>query len=72
VILNAYLSIYVHTVYWLVLCQLETNGVITEKGASSEGNASMRSNCKAFSQLVIKGERPLVGGTISGIVVLVL
>ena len=25
----------------------------------------MRSNCKAFSQLVIKGERPLVGGTIS-------
>jgi hypothetical protein len=23
----------------------------------------MRSNCKAFSQLVIKGERPLVGGT---------
>jgi hypothetical protein len=30
----------------------------------------MRSNCKAFSQLVIKGERPLVGGTISGMVVL--
>jgi hypothetical protein len=28
----------------------------------------MRSNCKAFSQLVIKGERPLVGGTISGLV----
>jgi hypothetical protein len=24
----------------------------------------MRSSCKAFSQLVIKGERPLVGGTI--------
>jgi hypothetical protein len=33
-------------------------------------NASMRSNCKAFPQLVIKGERPLVGGTISGLVVL--
>jgi hypothetical protein len=32
----------------------------------------MRSNCKAFSQLVIKGERPLVGGTISGLIVLVL
>jgi hypothetical protein len=31
----------------------------------------MRSNCKAFSQLVIKGERPLVGGTIPGLVVLV-
>ena len=30
----------------------------------------MRSNCKAFSQLVIKGERPLVGGKISGLVVL--
>ena len=30
----------------------------------------MRSNCKAFSELVIKGERPLVGGTISGLVVL--
>jgi hypothetical protein len=30
----------------------------------------MRSNCKAFPQLVIKGERLLVGGTISGLVVL--
>ena len=30
----------------------------------------MRSNCKAFSQLVVKGERSLVGGTISGLVVL--
>jgi hypothetical protein len=30
----------------------------------------MRSNCKSFPQLVIKGERPLVGGTISGLVVL--
>jgi hypothetical protein len=30
----------------------------------------MRFNSKAFSQLVIKGERPLVGGTISGLVVL--
>jgi hypothetical protein len=30
----------------------------------------MRSSCKAFSQLVIKGERPLVNGTISGLVVL--
>jgi hypothetical protein len=50
------------------LCQLDTAGVITEKGASVD--ASMRSNCKAFSQLVIQGERPLVGGTISGLVVL--
>jgi hypothetical protein len=30
----------------------------------------MRSSCKAFSQLVIKGERPLVSGTISGPAVL--
>jgi hypothetical protein len=30
----------------------------------------MRSNSKAFSQFVIKGERPLVGGTISRLVVL--
>jgi hypothetical protein len=30
----------------------------------------MRSSCGAFSQLVIKGERLLVGGTISGLVVL--
>jgi hypothetical protein len=30
----------------------------------------MRSNCKAFSQLVIKGERPLVGDAISGLTVL--
>jgi hypothetical protein len=30
----------------------------------------MRYNCKAFSQLVMKGERPLVGGAISGMVVL--
>jgi hypothetical protein len=30
----------------------------------------MRSSCEALSQLVIKGERPLVGGTISGLVVL--
>jgi hypothetical protein len=30
----------------------------------------MRSSCKAFSQLVIYGERPLVGGTIPGLIVL--
>ena len=30
----------------------------------------MRSSCKAFSQLVIKGERPLVDGAISRLVVL--
>jgi hypothetical protein len=30
----------------------------------------MRSSCGAFSQLVIKGERPLMGIAISGLVVL--
>jgi hypothetical protein len=30
----------------------------------------MRFNYKAFSQLVIKGERPLVGGTTSELVIL--
>jgi hypothetical protein len=30
----------------------------------------MRSSCKAFSQLVIRGGGPLVGGTIPGLVVL--
>ena len=30
----------------------------------------MRSSCKTFSQLVIKGERPLVDGTVPGLVVL--
>jgi hypothetical protein len=30
----------------------------------------MRSSCGVFPQLVIKGERPLVGGTISGLAIL--
>ena len=30
----------------------------------------MRFICGAFSQLVVKGERPLMGGTTSGLVVL--
>jgi hypothetical protein len=45
-------------------------GVITEKGASFGENGSMRSSCKALSQLVTKGGGSLVGGTISGLVVL--
>jgi hypothetical protein len=36
------------------------------------GNASTRPSCKAFSQLVIKGGGPIVGGAISGLVILVL
>ena len=43
---------------WLVLCvNLTQAGVITEKGASLEENASMRSSYKALSQLVIKDGR---------------
>jgi hypothetical protein len=72
IILSSFLGSLHSLLYWLVLCQLDTAGVITEKGASVEGNDSMRSKSKAFSQLVIKGERPLVGGTIPGLVVLIL
>ena len=55
----------VNQLYWLVLCvNLTQTGVITEKGAS------MRSSCEAFSQLVIKGKGPIVGGAIPGLVVL--
>jgi hypothetical protein len=61
-----------YTLYWLVLCQLDTGWSYHRERSFSWGSASMRSNCKAFSQLVIKGERPLVCGTISGLVVLVL
>jgi hypothetical protein len=61
---------YLYPLYWLVLCQFDPAGVITEKGASVEEMPPMRSSCKAFSQLVIKRERPLVGGTISGLAVL--
>ena len=42
---------------------------IREKSLSW-GNASVRSSCKASSQLVIKGGRPIVGGAIPGLVVL--
>jgi hypothetical protein len=51
-------------------CQLDTGWSYQRERSFSWGDASTRSSCKAFSQLVIKGERPLVGGTISGLVVL--
>ena len=54
------------------VCQLDTGWSYHRERSFSWGSASMRSSCGAFSQLVIKGERPLVGGTISGLVVLVL
>jgi hypothetical protein len=52
------------------VCQLDTGWSYHRERSSSWGNASMRSSCGAFPQLVIKGERPLVGGTIPGLVVL--
>jgi hypothetical protein len=53
-------------VYWLVLCQLDTGWSYHRKRSFSWGNASTRSNCKAFSQLVIKGGGPLVSGASLG------
>jgi hypothetical protein len=56
--------------YRLVLCQLDRGWSYHRERSFSWGSDSMRSSCKAFSQLVIKGERPLVGGAIPGLVVL--
>jgi hypothetical protein len=57
--------------YWLVLCvNLAQAGVIIRERSFSWGNASIRSRCGAFSQLVIKRGGPLVGGAIPGLVVL--
>ena len=56
--------------YWLVLCQLDTGWRYHRERSFSWGNASMRSSCKALSQLVIKWGGPIVGGAIPGLVVL--
>ena len=45
--------------YWLILCQLDTGWSYHRKRSFSWWNASTRSSCKAFSQLVIKVEFPL-------------
>jgi hypothetical protein len=45
-------------------------GVITEKGASFEEIPPLDPTVRHFSQLVIKGEGPLVGWSIPGLVVL--
>jgi hypothetical protein len=52
------------------VCQLDTNWSYHRERSFRWGNASMRSSCKAFSQLVIKGKGSFVRGTISGLVVL--
>jgi hypothetical protein len=63
----------VQLLWWVLagfMCQLDTGWGYHRERSFSWGSASMRSSCKAFFQLVIKGERPLVGGAISGLVVL--
>jgi hypothetical protein len=52
------------------LYQLDTCWSYHRERSFSWGNASMRSSCGAFSQLVIKEGGPLVGGTIPGLGVL--
>jgi hypothetical protein len=56
--------------YWLVLCQLDSGWSYHRERSFSWGSDSMKSSCGAFSQLVIKRGGPLVGGIISGLVVL--
>jgi hypothetical protein len=62
--------LYIYTLLAGFVCQHDTGWSYHRERSFSWGNASMRSSCKAFSQLVIKGGGPLVGGTISGLVVL--
>ena len=49
------------------MSQLDTGWGYQRERRFSWGNTSMISSCGVFSQLVIKGERSLVGGTISGL-----
>jgi hypothetical protein len=53
-----------------VVCQFDTSWSYHRGMGLPWGNASMRSSCKDFSQLVIKGERAPVGGAIPGQVAL--
>jgi hypothetical protein len=57
---------------FIVLSQLDIGWSYHRERSFSWGGASMRSSCGAFSQLVTKGKGPLVGGAISGLLVLVL
>jgi hypothetical protein len=53
-----------------LVCQLDTSQSYHRERSLPWVNASMRSNCKAFSQLVIQRGGSLVGGAIPGLVVL--
>ena len=57
--------------YYLLLCQVDTVWSYLRERSFSWGNASMRSSCGTFSQLVSKQGGPLVGGVIPWLVVLV-
>jgi hypothetical protein len=59
-----------NTLYWLVLCQLDTSWNYHRERSLPLGNASMRASYKAFSQLVIKIGRPIMGGAIPGLLAL--
>jgi hypothetical protein len=52
------------------VCQLDTGWSYHGERSFSWGSASMRSICGAFSSLVVKGEGPLVGGAIPGLIIL--
>jgi hypothetical protein len=52
------------------VCQLGPSWSYHGERSLPWGNASMRSSCKAFSQLVIKGGERIVGGAIPELVVL--
>jgi hypothetical protein len=54
------------------MCHLDTGWSYQRERSFSWGSAFMRSSCGEFSQLLIKWGGPLVGGAISGLVVLVL
>jgi hypothetical protein len=47
--------------HWLILCEVDTGWSYHRERSFSWGNASMRSSCKAFSQLVIKWKSPPCG-----------
>ena len=52
------------------VCQVDTVWSYHRERSLSWGSASMRSSCGTFSQLVIKWEGPLVGGSTFGLVLL--
>jgi hypothetical protein len=59
-----------HTLLAGFMCQLDTSWSYHRERSLPWGNASMRSSCKTFSQLVIKRGGSIMGGTIPGLVVL--